>query len=95
MAFRKGESGNPAGRSPRVIEQARQSVLLDMFNVTAERKVVKAMIDKAATGDVGAATWIWDRVYGKVTDKVEQDNSGTMTIEIVYADRNTDDAPPP
>lgn len=89
MPFQPGNPGGP-GRPPKVVEDAKQSVLLKLFDEKAETRVVKAMIGRAASGDVAAATWLWDRKYGKVREHVEQ--SGGLTIRVEYA---TSDPDPP
>lgn len=84
MPFQKGQSGNPKGRAPRIVEDAQLSVLNEVFSIPAERAVVGSMLKQAKKGDVSAATWLWDRKYGKVTDRVE--TNGEMTIRVRYID---------
>jgi hypothetical protein len=76
--FQPGQSGNPAGRPPKPVEDARRSVLLELFDEAAERAIVKNMIANAkragataAPAAISAATWLWDRKYGKVKEQVE------------------------
>lgn len=90
MPFQPGQSGNPTGRPPKVVEDAQRSVLLELFDEKAEREIVATMISNAkrkgvvaANSAISAATWLWDRKYGKVKDHVEQ--SGGLTIKVVYA----------
>jgi hypothetical protein len=66
-----------------------------LFDEKAERAVVMAVIRQAKKGDVTAATWLWDRKYGKVKDRVEQ--SGGLVIKVIRGERDRDlsaDAPP-
>lgn len=79
------------GRPPKVVEDATRSVLLELFDEKAERAIVLNMIAnakrggaQAASSAISAATWLWDRKYGKVKDQVEQ--SGGLTIKVVYAE---------
>ena len=82
--FEKGKSGNPAGRAPRVVENAQRSVLLEMFDENAERRVIAGMIEAAADGDVGAFKALYERKYGKVKDIEPEKNETVVTVE--YAD---------
>lgn len=88
--FQPGNPGGP-GRPPKAVEDAKQSVLARLFDEKAEEGVVRAVIRKAKQGDVAAATWLWDRKYGKVKDQVEQ--SGGLTIRVEYADPDAPEAP--
>ncbi len=90
MPFQKGWSGGP-GRPPKAVENEARSVLLELFNEKEERAIVANMISnakrkgvQAASSATSAATWLWDRKYGRVKEQVEQ--SGGLTIKVVYAD---------
>ena len=59
-------------------------MLLELFDAEAERRVVQAMIDRAVSrindsAAVNAATWLWDRKYGKVTEKTESHHTIDVT----------------
>ena len=74
-----------AGRKRKIVEDASQSILAQVFDAVAERKVVLAMIDAAIQDrSVSAATWLYDRKFGKVKDQVEQ--SGGLKIQFIYDD---------
>lgn len=83
MPFQKGHPGGP-GRPPKVVEAAQHSVLLELFDEVAERRVIRAQLKQAYAGDTTAATWLWDRKYGKV--KEPREHSGTITYIVEYAD---------
>ena len=98
--FEKGQSGNPSGRPPKAVEDATRSVLLELFDEHAERAIVANMIANAkrkgvmaASSATNAATWLWDRKYGRVKEQVEQ--SGGLTIKVVYASPTGSDPDPP
>src|ERR1044072_6814140 len=81
MPFEKGQSGNPAGRPPKVVEDAQRSVLLELCNEAEERAIVRNMIANAkrkgvlaAPSATSAATWLWDRKDGKVKHEIRRFN---------------------
>ena len=82
--FLPGQSGNPAGRAPRVVEDATQSVLARLFDAEAEQRVILAMIAAACDGDVAAFKALYERKYGRVKDIIEEKSE--VTVHVVYAD---------
>jgi hypothetical protein len=109
--WKKGESGNPAGRPP---DQNRIGYWLKEWGgMTSEQaaklcKLYSAELRKADTGELPLASilalrvWmslmneptpglfaeVMDRLEGKVTQTVDQKNSGDMTIKVVYVKRD-------
>jgi hypothetical protein len=84
--FKKGESGNPAGRAKGV--KTRSTILKKWIEVTAklknpitgkdelgtvEDKVNLALITKALSGDVQAIKEINDTLYGKIQENQKID----------------------
>jgi hypothetical protein len=96
MAFEKGNPGGP-GRPPKAVEDAKQSVLFELFDEKAERAIVLNMVKLAkrsgamqATAAISAATWLWDRKYGKVKEQMEL--SGSLAVK-GYVNVSPDDWP--
>lgn len=61
-----------SGRKPKPVEDKSQSVLAELFNEAAERMVIINMIALASVESksaVPAASWLWDRKYGKLADR--------------------------
>lgn len=75
--FQPGNPGGP-GRPKKIVEDAQHSILLELFDADAERAIVANMITNAkrkgslaAPSAISAATWLWDRKYGKVKEQLE------------------------
>lgn len=85
MTFKPGQPGGP-GRPPKALEDATRSVLLELFNEKEERAIVANMLAnakrkgvQAAPSATSAATWLWDRKYGKVKEQIE--HSGNIDLK--------------
>lgn len=77
--YQKGNPGGP-GRPKKVVEEARLSLLKEIFNEDEERAVILnvmriAKLKGKTTNQVAinASTWLWDRVYGKPKEYLELD----------------------
>lgn len=80
------------GRPPKAVEDASRSVLLELFNEKEERAIVANMIANAkrkgitaAPSATTAATWLWDRKYGKVKERTEISGPDNGPIELADA----------
>lgn len=83
--FQPGQSGNPKGRAPRVVEDARLSVVARLFDEKAEEKAILAMIAAVCeNSDVAAFKALMERKHGRVKDVVEEKSE--VTVRVVYAD---------
>ena len=70
--FKKGQSGNPDGRPklPDLKEIIAEVLGQEKDGSNAAADILKAMRKKAASGDVKAAAFLFDRGYGKPVETV-------------------------
>jgi hypothetical protein len=68
--FKKGQSGNPAGRPKHILTAALRGTITDA-DMTA---MAKKLIDRAKKGDLHAMAMVWDRLEGRPVQRNE--NSG-------------------
>jgi protein-disulfide isomerase len=68
MAFAKG---NKHGEKSRVIEQALRRAVAQDDGVRL-RRMVEAVLDKAAEGELAHIAWLADRLDGKPKQQIEQ-----------------------
>ena len=73
MAFKKGQSGNPGGRSKEkpFADALRMEIAAAGENHKALRKVAKALLEQAEGGDIRAIRELADRLDGKPLQAVE------------------------
>ncbi len=95
MPFQPGNPGGP-GRPKKILEDATQSILFELFDEVAERAIVENMIAnakrkgvQAADSSIKASTWLWDRKYGKPKEFVE--HSGGIEVRKGYTIVSPDD----
>jgi hypothetical protein len=86
--WKKGQSGNPAGRAPkatelRLLERMRQIVEPELEAVT------NAVLARAKRGDERAARLLYEYVLGKPTQPVDM-KSDNITRIIVVHERSDD-----
>ena len=75
--FKKGQTGNPNGR-PKLIDlkEVIQSEVCD----EGIKQVIRALMAKAAKGDVRAIQELFDRGYGKATQHTDITSGGEKLI---------------
>lgn len=73
MAFKKGQSGNPGGRSKEkpFADALRMEIAAAGEDHKALRKVAKALLEQAEGGDIRAIRELADRLDGKPLQAVE------------------------
>ena len=85
--FKKGESGNPKGRVPKIPEL--DKLLAEVLGeekdgIEAAKAILMALRLKATKGDVRAAEVLLDRAYGKAKQVTEEvGNGGNITLNIL------------
>ena len=93
--FKKGKSGNPAGRPVgarsretivrkwlEAIKESRNPITGELERLPIADQIVLSLIGKALKGDVSAFKELMDSGYGKLTDKVEHSGDIITGIQI-------------
>lgn len=86
--FKKGQSGNPKGRPPKLpeLDKLLDKVLGEEKNgISASEAILIALRAKAAKGDIRAAEVLMDRAYGKAKQPVE--HSGSIELHFDKEDK--------
>lgn len=84
--FKKGQSGNPSGM--KVGTKHRSTIIKEVLALAAktggndEHTIAKALIDKAAEGDVSAIKEFHDTMHGKITDTSFNLNADTKEEDL-------------
>lgn len=94
--FKKGQSGNPKGRPKKIpeLDKLLADVLGEEKNgLTAAEAILKALLSKAAKGDVRAAEVLLDRAYGKSKQSIDHTTNGdSINIISLGTGVNPDDS---
>lgn len=83
--FKKGESGNPKGRPPKLpgLDVLLSEVLgEEKDGKTAAQVILMALRARAAKGDVRAAELLLDRAYGKAKQEIKIDSPERQVMVI-------------
>ena len=86
--FKKGQSGNPKGRTPNLpaLNELMAKVMGEMgeSGITAMEVILKAIRSKAAKGDVRSAEMLFDRAYGKAKEFKEITGKNGQSINLIF-----------
>lgn len=84
--FKKGQSGNPAGKPKKLpeIDDLLAEVLGEEDGKSTARDILIALAVRAKKGDTRAAEVLLDRAYGKIKEKIEV-TGGIKSYRIVPA----------
>jgi hypothetical protein len=87
MVWKPGASGNPGGtrRTKPFYEALRLEIAAAGEDHKALRRIARALLDKAASGDTAAITALADRLDGKVPQTIgPADELGPQRLEISW-----------
>lgn len=89
--FKRGQSGNPGGRpkGESLVAALRRRLAEEHNGKTLGEILVEALIKGAVQGKPQHIKEVLDRVEGKVTDKLDLNASGPLTIKVVYDDERS------
>jgi hypothetical protein len=93
--FKKGESGNPGGRPKGRGLTSYLREFAEADNDAAKKDIALKILDKAKAGDPKFVEMVWERLDGKVPDKVENDTLMRVLVEYVDGQRDQDPASEP
>ena len=89
--FKKGQSGNPKGRVPKIpeLEKLLAEVLgEEKDGIEAAKAILMALRAKATKGDVRAAEVLLDRAYGKAKQSMDVTSNGqTIAVPLWLTDK--------
>lgn len=87
MTWVKGQSGNPAGRPRKFITEKLIAMLQDASHEPDGQprvlKMIRALIEKAETGDVTAAREVMDRCEGKAVQVLAGDPDNPVPLAVI------------
>lgn len=88
MAFKKGQSGNPAGTPKDYKFQAALTRAIAQDDGKKLRTAADKLLTKAAEGEPWAINMLADRLDGKPTQAIDAKVDASVTVEIVRFGKN-------
>jgi len=86
--WKKGVSGNPAGRSPRKTEAAYLKAMIGKVALKDWREITAVAVRDAKKGDKDARKWLSGYLMGKPEQPMTLDTDQTITIIRVSVSEN-------
>ena len=89
--FKKGVSGNPAGRAPKAREERYSEILISSVTFEVWEQIVKKAAEQAKKGDQAARKWLSDYLVGPPVQRQEVTgkDGGDVIIKVVYEDKQS------
>jgi hypothetical protein len=80
--FKKGVSGNPAGRAPKAREERYSEILISAVTFEVWEQIVKKAAEQAKKGDQAARKWLSDYLVGPPVQRQEVTGKNGNVIEV-------------
>lgn len=86
MPWKKGQSGNPKGRPSKAVEENVTALLDSVVTPEDWAELTAVLVKLGKKGNLAAITALFDRRYGKPTERQELTgkDGGAQVVEIVY-----------
>lgn len=82
--FQPGQSGNPAGRPKRSVEEKYLKKISSSVTLTEWREIVKKAVEQAKRGDAKARQWLSDYLVGKPVQGVDLTSDNIVRFLVEY-----------
>jgi hypothetical protein len=90
--FVKGQSGNPAGRPKREVEEAYLQATIARVSMDDWQSVVKKAVEQAKDGNSEARRWLAEYIMGKPRSPVDVDVEGNISVTVTRVAARTDES---
>jgi ferritin-like protein len=90
MPFKKGQSGNPAGRKKKEYEIEYSNVIQSACSISDWKEICKVAIGQAKRGDERARKWLSDNLVGLPVQKTELTGKDGNAVKIKVCLDDTD-----
>lgn len=88
--FQPGQSGNPAGRPKRSVEEKYLKKISSSVTMAEWHDIIKRAVVDAKRGDAKARQWLSDYLVGKPVQGIDLEHDGVIKFIVDYADGISD-----